>query len=76
MNDKNTGCGEQRVRPTFDTSGLPAFAVKRMAEKAAASWCYVTEDGRDFYVKESQARAMMAEYGGSVFAPENDPCAS
>lgn len=41
-----------------------------MVAKAAASWCYVTEDGRDFYVSEVQAKAMQEANGGTVFAPE------
>jgi hypothetical protein len=59
-----------QTRPTFSTAGLPEFAKARMAAKAAASWCYVTDDGRDFYVSEAQAKAMLAAHGGTVFAPE------
>ena len=59
-----------QTRPVFSTAGLPAFAKARMAAKAAASWCYVTDDGRDFYVSEAQAKAMQEAGGGVVFPPK------
>lgn len=58
------------TRPAFNTDALPDFAKARMAAKAAASWCYVTDDGRDFYVSEAQAKAMQEANGGTLYAPE------
>jgi hypothetical protein len=58
------------TRPTFTPPhGIPHAIAARMAEKAAASWCYVTPDGRSFYVDERKARAMLASHGGTVHAP-------
>lgn len=56
-------------RPQINTDGLPKIIKARVAQKAAQSWCYVTEDGRSFYVTETQARNMQAAEGGSVFPP-------
>ena len=57
------------MRPTINTDGLPECVKARVSQKAAQSWCYVTPDGRDFYVTEQQARNMQAEHGGEVFPP-------
>jgi len=59
-------------RPVWDSSGLPDCEAKKVAEaKAAQSWCYVTTDGRAFYVNEEQAHKMQARSGGEVFPPLN-----
>lgn len=57
-------------RPDFNASGLPPAIAQRATQKAAASWCFVSTDGRPFYVSEAQARAMQAQHGGEVFAPQ------
>lgn len=57
-------------RPAYNTNGLPASVIARVTAKAAESWCYVTPDNRTFYITESQAKAMQAREGGTVYAPE------
>jgi hypothetical protein len=59
------------MRPTFTPpTDLPAFIAERMVAKANASWCYVTDDGRAFYVTQAKAEAMLASDGtGTVYPP-------
>lgn len=59
-------------RPTLNTAGLeglPAAVLNRMVQKSRQSWCYVTPDGRSFYVTEAQAKGMFERHGGEVFPP-------
>lgn len=59
-------------RPAFNTAGLESISpavVARMVAKANASWCYVTPDGRSFFVTETQAKNMQAKDGGAVYPP-------
>lgn len=59
-------------RPALNTAGLeslPAATLARMVEKSLASWCYVTPDGRSFFVEEWQAKGMQDKNGGEVFPP-------
>jgi hypothetical protein len=57
-------------RPVWDSSGLPEGEAKKAAEaKAARMWCYVTTDGRAFYVEEFAAKKMLERSGGQVFPP-------
>jgi hypothetical protein len=59
-------------RPELNTAGLetlPAATVARMVAKAQQSWCYVTPDGRSFFVTEAQANGMRAKNGGAVYPP-------
>lgn len=58
------------MRPPFDAAGLPAFIRAAVIAKAARQWCYVTPDGRPFYVTREQAEAMRAKSGGAIYAPE------
>ena len=57
------------MRPEFNPEGLPESVKARAVQKAAQSWCYVTPDGRSFYVTEQQALKMQASGGGEVFPP-------
>ena len=57
-------------RPAFDPSGLPASVAGLASEKAARSWCYVTPDGRTFYLDdEDKARKIQAMHNGKIFPP-------
>ena len=58
-------------RPTFNPEGLPESMKQRAADKAAASWCYVTPQGATFYVSEAQAHAMFTRNpNGAIFPPQ------
>jgi hypothetical protein len=56
-------------RPQIDTTGLPQSMVAIVAKRAASQWCYVTPDGRAFYVAEEHARGMQQHSGGFIFEP-------
>ena len=58
------------MRPAINTAGLPESIRARVAAKAAALWCYTTEDGRPFYVSKQAAHAMRDKNGGKVYAPD------
>lgn len=58
-------------RPKINTAGLPAAIVARVTAKADSSSCYVSPDGRTFFVSEEQGKAMAARDGGEVFAPRS-----
>lgn len=60
----------EKKRPTFNGEGLPAVVRARAEQKAAASWCYVSPDGRSFFVSARVALAMRARNGGNVFPPK------
>jgi hypothetical protein len=57
-------------RPQFDTSGLSPSIAIIAAKHAAEKWCYVTPDGRAFYVAEEHARGMQERSGGTIYPPE------
>lgn len=50
-------------------SGLPQAVADRIREKQDASWCFVSTGGGAFYLDEARAKSMLAEHGGSLFAP-------
>lgn len=58
------------TRPQFDASGLSAPIAALAQQKADRQWCFLTTDGRTFYLDETRAKAMQAEHGGEVFAPK------
>lgn len=57
-------------RPAPDYSGLRPDIAKAATYRATQMWCYVTTDGRTFYVTEDQANKMQERSGGTVYPPE------
>lgn len=57
-------------RPQFNTEGLPLNLAALATKRAASQWCYVTPDGRTFYVAEEHARKMQERSGGDIYPPE------
>ena len=57
------------ARPAFNADGLPESVKARCIQKAAQSWCYVCPLGQSFYVTETQAKAMQARSGGTIYPP-------
>jgi hypothetical protein len=56
-------------RPVPDFSGLRPDLAKAATYRAAQMWCYVTTDGRAFYVTEDEANKMQERSGGTVYPP-------
>jgi len=61
-----------QIRPAFQPpAGVAADLAARMAEAAAQKWCFVTGDGRSFFVDEARAsRLLDRDPDGTVFPPK------